>query len=63
MGALYLASAEPLSYHFSTPNATPLSTRSDTIVVLFRQHVSAQGSRLVTVALGPKRLGGRSVVK
>ena len=63
MGALCLAFIEPLSYHFFTPNATPFSNRTDNVAILPMQHASAQGSRLVTVALGPRRLGGKDAVK
>ncbi len=45
------------------PNPTPFSSRADSVMVLLIQHTSAQGSRLVTIALGPKRLGGRVVAK
>lgn len=63
MDTLCLASIEPLSHHFSTPNSTPFSSRVGIVVVLPLQHVSAQGPRLVTTALGPARLGGKDAVK
>lgn len=63
MDTLCLAFVEPLSYHFFTPNPTPFSNRVDIVVVLLVQYASAQGSRLVTIALGPERLGGKDAVK
>lgn len=63
MDTLCLAFVEPLGYHFFTPNSTPPSNRPDIVAVLLLQRTSAQGGRLVTIALGPKRLGGKVAVK
>lgn len=63
MGALCPASIEPLSYHFSTLSPTPFSSHTAVVAVLLEQHVSAQGPRLVTTALGPERLGGKGAAK
>lgn len=63
MNTLCSAFVDPLGYHSFTLNITPFSNHPGFAVVLLLQHTSAQGSRLVTVALGPERLGGKGVVK
>lgn len=63
MDVLCPASTEPLGHHFFTPNSTPLSNRIGVVMILLSQHTSAQGSRLVTIALGPERLGGKDSIK